>query len=331
MKRTFSIFAILFAAFFAQMISNPMELLSGTPSAPIWFQQTGFDYDSTTNVYTIHLKWKDGVIDEAHPKAAGYNLYRTMIGHTNNPAEFELVATIQTQNITGEITYSDNLTKAGGFLYYLRGYANGALGEISPIIQAFSLGSYCVNLDAEIVDFITYPETIGIPGTAYKYEAFAKHRSLRVQGWVRYSLLESPEGMLINEKSGEIEWNIPANAEGDHYVKLKAYSLEDSRAESIQEWYIRIANKQEIASLSTSVDNDNNFSLIKVYPNPAVDFITIQNNEESTIRIFDMMGIEQISESTNQFETEKIINVSKLPVGVYTIKIGNKIQKFVKN
>jgi len=89
----------------------------------------------------------------------------------------------------------------------------------------------------------------------------------------------------------------------------------------------------------TSVNNyETNHSSYIIYPNPTSDFITIQfSNEElqpfaavDKVQIFDMLGIEVMSESIHPMTSSHRMNVEKLPAGVYFIRIGDKVEKFVK-
>jgi hypothetical protein len=48
------------------------------------------------------------------------------------------------------------------------------------------------------------------------------------------------------------------------------------------------------------------------------------------VQIFDMLGIEIISESIHTMTDSHRMNVEKLPAGVYFIKIGDKMDNFVK-
>ncbi|MBX3044367.1 MAG: zinc-dependent metalloprotease [Candidatus Kapabacteria bacterium] len=74
------------------------------------------------------------------------------------------------------------------------------------------------------------------------------------------------------------------------------------------------------------------------YPNPASDFITIQFSNKGLqpfaavdkVQIFDMLGIEVMSVGTGLDLSTQRIDVSHLPAGVYFIRIGNKVEKFVK-
>jgi hypothetical protein len=76
-----------------------------------------------------------------------------------------------------------------------------------------------------------------------------------------------------------------------------------------------------------------------ITPNPASDFITIQLSnkglppfvaESDKVQIFDVMGIEVMSVGTELDQSQQRINVSHLPAGVYFIRIGDKVEKFVK-
>lgn len=87
-----------------------------------------------------------------------------------------------------------------------------------------------------------------------------------------------------------------------------------------------------IFSPSDLASNENNFSekSVRIYPNPAKDFINIASIKEiNSIEILDQSG-KRISE----FKELKF-NVSQLPKGIYILKIkfsnGNSsIQKLIK-
>lgn len=75
-----------------------------------------------------------------------------------------------------------------------------------------------------------------------------------------------------------------------------------------------------------------------ISPNPAIDYIIIKPSdnfryfETYNVRILDLLGIDVKSmESTYLIQGESLrIDVSKLPAGVYFIRVGDKVEKFVK-
>lgn len=101
----------------------------------------------------------------------------------------------------------------------------------------------------------------------------------------------------------------------------------------------------------TSVNNyETNHSNYIIYPNPTSDFITINlesigacsiensigANPIASIEIYDVLGILVAQTPTSVFNSQtKVldlprINISHLPAGVYFMKVGNCIVKFVK-
>lgn len=89
---------------------------------------------------------------------------------------------------------------------------------------------------------------------------------------------------------------------------------------------------------TTSVESIGNKDGINIYPNPAVDFITISLESWSPpsrwtptkIEIFDILGVKVISEAIHPMTSSHRMNLENLPAGVYFIKIGDKVEKFVK-
>ncbi len=88
----------------------------------------------------------------------------------------------------------------------------------------------------------------------------------------------------------------------------------------------------------SSVDDENIEHSLLIYPNPARDFITIQiqpsegfePSEGYRVQIFDMLGIEIMSELIHPMTDSHRMNVEKLSAGVYFIRIGDRVEKFVK-
>jgi hypothetical protein len=72
---------------------------------------------------------------------------------------------------------------------------------------------------------------------------------------------------------------------------------------------------------------------IKIYPNPVHDVLFINNQENiKELKIYSSEGksidINSIISHLNDKEAK--LNVSKLTVGTYLLKIGNRTQKFIK-
>ena len=88
----------------------------------------------------------------------------------------------------------------------------------------------------------------------------------------------------------------------------------------------------------TSVDDIANSDNSLIYPNPATDYITVDlgnytlqgMGEGQTIRIFDVLGEKVMTIETRSNVSLQQIDVSALPSGVYFVKVGDVVLKFVK-
>ena len=80
-------------------------------------------------------------------------------------------------------------------------------------------------------------------------------------------------------------------------------------------------------------NNDNILSNVVIYPNPATNNLNIQNAENSSIKVFDLLG--RIVALENNISLNQQLDVSKLTTGTYLIKIinGNQVKtdKFIIN
>ncbi len=92
---------------------------------------------------------------------------------------------------------------------------------------------------------------------------------------------------------------------------------------------------KSVTITNTAVKTLSNQLGVKIYPNPANDFITIETNENSKNAVYYLLDINGKTiqhEAFNKFQT---IDITSLPAGVYFIKlaIAEKIvyEKFVKN
>ncbi len=76
----------------------------------------------------------------------------------------------------------------------------------------------------------------------------------------------------------------------------------------------------------TAVDDDVNIS---IHPNPATDYIIIDTDLLSgTIEIYNLLGIKVAKQAIASGREE--IDVSSLPAGMYFLKAGDQVRKFVK-
>jgi photosystem II stability/assembly factor-like uncharacterized protein len=112
-------------------------------------------------------------------------------------------------------------------------------------------------------------------------------------------------------------WNQP----GDFIIKVKA---KDTK-ETFSKWSNTL--KISVVGKIISVEERNPDSLRKftIIPNPTTDFIEVHNPNYEKISILNILG-ETIFTSS---ELSKI-DVSSFPSGIYLVRIGGKVSKFVK-
>ena len=171
------------------------------------------------------------------------------------------------------------------------------------------------------------------------------------------STIEAPNGLIggilfINEMDGiswgdNVVWRTNDGGENwnrdevaldemnDHFLKMAFPNKNFTK---------RIANTYFAGEIwlyedLTSVNENNiKFDDVNIFPNPSSDFITIQLSNKGLqpfvtsekVQIFDVLGIEVMSESIHPMTASHRMNVENLQAGVYFIRIGNKVEKFVK-
>ena len=102
-------------------------------------------------------------------------------------------------------------------------------------------------------------------------------------------------------------------------------------------WSFCPSNNHSILNSIEDADISEKFDII-LSPNPATDFITINHQPTegfnpsvgSVVKIYDMLGVKVISEPIHPMTSSHRMNVEKLPAGLYFIKIGDRVEKFVK-
>jgi hypothetical protein len=79
--------------------------------------------------------------------------------------------------------------------------------------------------------------------------------------------------------------------------------------------------------------NERNISKSTISPNPATDYITLRNMHACSlqeIEIYNIFGECVLTVETQNFVSLQKIDVSALPAGVYFVRLGEEVRKFIK-
>ncbi|NQY30656.1 MAG: T9SS type A sorting domain-containing protein [Flavobacteriaceae bacterium] len=80
-------------------------------------------------------------------------------------------------------------------------------------------------------------------------------------------------------------------------------------------------------------NNNNNNNITRIYPNPATDKITIEFNDSSMVNqeisIYNLVGQKVNTLLSSKSQNKQVIDLSKLPSGIYFIQFVNKQQQMV--
>ncbi len=94
-----------------------------------------------------------------------------------------------------------------------------------------------------------------------------------------------------------------------------------------------IITEQVVIEPVTGIQEVKNMLDIAIYPNPANEHITIniekQNTEKQTLLIYDTLGKLVLSQNINSNTIR--VNLKHLKSGIYMIKIGENVKRFMKN
>lgn len=92
---------------------------------------------------------------------------------------------------------------------------------------------------------------------------------------------------------------------------------------------IRHIRYGEQSSSTTSIDDVQNETICRVYPNPTQDRLVIENAQGEKVYIFDING--RLLQTANLQSGNAILNVSSLPQGEYLLLMNTQTVKFIKH
>ena len=114
----------------------------------------------------------------------------------------------------------------------------------------------------------------------------------------------------------------PDNFPGNGTVTIKAWDMRDSAGTVITGTYKGTA--EEVTSSASSVPQEND--KIRIYPNPAKDYILIKNlpeKEVSTVEVYNIFGRRMLSfsQAANNTDTVQKFEINTLTKGIYMIRV----------
>ncbi|MBM2814997.1 MAG: hypothetical protein HW421_1759 [Ignavibacteria bacterium] len=121
-------------------------------------------------------------------------------------------------------------------------------------------------------------------------------------------------------------WTIPDNFPTGNTFKIKIQDSQFPQKFILSDNFFEIRKKGKSKGIDTGFEGLE--QAVISYPNPVTDFLNIkylEQNEIGNIQVLSFSGIKIL-----ETEYKEKIDVDALPPGVYFVKIGKKIGKFVK-
>ena len=170
--------------------------------------------------------------------------------------------------------------------------------------------------------------TLGTTNSLITTSTFSNNERMIITGDVTGKIMFW--NLLTNSKSNELDLNMD--------IKKIDLTLDETGLLVLTgDGSLTMIDVEDI--LITDVkEKDNITSDISISPNPAVDYITINiqpsesfnPSQGSVVEIFDILGVKVISEPIHPMTSSHRMNIENLTNGAYFIKIGERVEKFVK-
>ena len=122
--------------------------------------------------------------------------------------------------------------------------------------------------------------------------------------------------------------NLFVTAAGTAVISASIANGTAAGTDYVQGFYIKV-NQDSVGIKQLTIENGE----LKIYPNPVDEQLTIKNEElreGSIVEIFDVVGRRLNNYQFSIVNSQLNIDVSHLAAGMYFLKIGNKVARFVK-
>lgn len=230
--RTSSSWRLLLLTLFLSISSYALQ--AAAPRTPLEFNAI---VDGAPGHQVVLLKWF------AHPEGdrpTVFDIYQAS-GETEVLANFTKIGSVEAdpQHPFPEreyITYLVTDLQPGTYTFFVKA------GNADGVSERTRIRVVVLKEAGATLEFVTEPVKTGIAGTAYRYQARATGA---VNEAVTYSLVNGPDGMTINARTGVIEWT-PRTA-GRYEVKIRATIGANGvvTAEAFQSFVIEVKGRDD--------------------------------------------------------------------------------------
>ena len=213
-----------------------------------------------------------------------------------------------------------------GMLYYIDMYNNLKSFSTSDPSQVSTIGT--INTEYYIMAFAINAEGIafGIESDSGNlYQISLTDASMSLIGNTGQAVSQYVQSMSFDLDTGELFWAQVGSA-----ADMGLFLVNPDTAETQNIGDIGDANFYQITGMFMVPEHPTHIAeqtteTLTIWPNPAGDILQMDVTEGETVSIFDMTG-----RMVKQERYEGKLDVSDLDSGIYAIKAGNHIVKFVK-
>jgi hypothetical protein len=315
----------------ANISDNPelidINMLSG--GSGDWFHVNGVDYNEDLDqiVFSSRFASEIYIIDHSTTslEAASHSGGNSGMGgdilyRWGNPSNYGISGTQVIVNAVHDARWiTDDGRPNGGFLQV---FNNSGVSNNQSAIDGID-----APWDAATNSYLRTPGQAFAPSSyTTRYEcgfgsASGQSASDRMSNGNIYVNASSGQGgagvMYEVDESGNIVWG-PYNAQSQKGFR---YECDYPGIIALEPFMTSTATTSCFDATTAIIENDEIENLF-LFPNPAIDYITINNQGLKTI--YNMMGVRVMS----TYDTE--ININQLASGIYNLRVSNRNMKFIK-
>jgi len=122
--------------------------------------------------------------------------------------------------------------------------------------------------------------------------------------------------------------SIPANGQGSHPYSFISSTNTSSPVEFYRLRMVDRDGRQQYSNI-LRINNETTVFSLSAFPNPATDLLTIVSNKQEVLTVFASTG-QQIA-SLQLINGSQTININDWPKGLYILKAGGSVVRFIKN